>query len=365
MNCTSRDDCTCEPPLERVTHHHGGAACHSCGTNARARTRCALTDGVTGFDADWGHAQWVADTLAKYKLRYVVGHGMLFPMLRFGDTVTKQLDAGGTSAWTADNDFDLYLIDPPRDIYSKLEEECKRAGYTSSGGGGRCSFSSHNPAFHNHSALNVVDFQRAWTSACDQVTDTPRHHTVCNFSVAEAPPELGPEILFSFDPPFWLPRDAVWPPRKANLHGITLMVPQDPLRFLSSSPAYQEKPTKVEYGVGCYGAAYAQKVTWKKMQAPPSALQPGGYLTARRYERALYDCAKALDSAGFASFFGHCYDVDAKHEITSKDVRTDSNASVFVHRMQKRWAEKHVHDFKMCGGKWVHKRYLVSQRCPN
>ena len=80
-----------------------------------------------------GHAQWVADTLAKYKLRYVVGHGMLFPMLRFGDTVTKQLDAGGTSAWTADNDFDLYLIDPPRDIYSKLEEECKRAGYTSSG----------------------------------------------------------------------------------------------------------------------------------------------------------------------------------------------------------------------------------------
>ena len=69
-------------------------------------------------------------------------------------------------------------------------------------------------------------------------------------------------------------------------------------------------------------------------------LQPGGYLTARRYERALYDCAKALDSAGFASFFGHCYDVDAKHEITSKDVRTDSNASVFVHRMQKRWAGK-------------------------
>ena len=68
---------------------------------------------------------------------------------------------------------------------------------------------------------------------------------------------------------------------------------------------------------------------------------------------------------GHASFFGHCYDVDAKHEITSKDVRTDSNASVFVHRMQKRWAEKHVHDFKMCGGKWVHKRYLVSQRCPN
>lgn len=108
-------------------------------------------------------------------------------------------------------------------------------------------------------------------------------------------------IEVSWSKPWVIPHSKIFPLRKAKYYDVAVPVAREPMHFFSNAIPWSAAQPSPEYGSGCDGMAYpawlTSKANWGSVASKERQVE--GLNISRS---VLEQCARALDSAGFASF---------------------------------------------------------------